>query len=229
MSVKPASKPSKEWLDEKKGAEKAVAALRADSKANRLKKLKDFAVQTGGYDLDPKVAYKAAHYWFAFEADAKEAKVSTLFTAACEKARAMADPEFMRVAYSCLCIGGVPKRWPGMGPTLMKIFPEDERLKEAMMQQCVQAMVTYDDALIGLQLVAKGEKAGMPQIRVIARRANIYFHMYMEKKLKSDLDASIRYFEEAVRVDTDAERRGVAKDWADRLKKKRDAGEYKGG
>lgn len=221
-TVKLKTSVSKEWEQEKAVVQKSVQFLKQDSAANRKKKLDQFSKKLTGYGLDPKIAYKAIVYSLEFSEDINGIRRGDLYSSAPMQAWAVHDPEFARVAYTATCQGMNARQWPGLGPKLIRIFPKDMQLKEAVMLHCVHTLVTYEDGLVGLALVNDAEKMGMPKLRVTARRANIHWMLYQSKKNKRDLDKSIGYFEQAIQLEKDPERLRIAESWLKRLKKVRD-------
>lgn len=203
----PAPISSKEWIAEKAATAKAVAALKADSSERRLQKLKIHWDKLSIYDVEPKDAYRATIYGETFKSELGKLRVRGAFLTATADSRGSTDPEYMRVGYTALSSAQNPKKWPGLGIRLMKLYPDDKRLRRAFLIDCAVGILPFEEVQIGLNLIEADFRTNkMREIDYFHFKAGMLHKLYNRSNKMPYLDQAIIYYEKYADVETNKER-----------------------
>lgn len=200
------SQSSDKWRTIKESADAAIGYLERDSAAGRQGKIRSAATMVRTTEPDAEDTYRAARIYLSFPEDTKAVAMTSAILTACANTAGAAEPEFARVVYLALTKARSGLKWPGLGGKLISLFPDDQRLRDALIFDAVDGNASYDDCLQALSFCDAEDTSDRTSLTYLYRVANIRMRMYFIKNQKSDLETSISAYKRAIAIDKDRQR-----------------------
>ena len=150
--------------------------------------------------MDPKLVYRGAIFGFRFPAESKSDQ--STFEYACGRMPGSSDPEFRRAVYIFWCLKWTPGRWPGLGSSLLAVFPTDVTLAQAFtIDAHVGSGKSESELDLAEAIFDRNKGFGKTSARALAFKASIWEQKYEVSLRKSALIKAIGYYAQFLKLE----------------------------
>lgn len=137
--------------------------------------------------------YYAAHLRGRYFRELYGTKASNKLYFVMDTAVGVDDPEFLRTMYLAITNTRDSLDWKLLGPKLRKIFPNDDELKCAFVNEAIFGSLPTEYMYQGRTILYRDLKSELDEYRFIELAAECEHHLYWRNQRKVHLTEAIRY------------------------------------